>query len=66
MISLYPTNQDFSEFIRLTELWQDGEYVKVGNIINDENWPSSRVAEFCAYIAKYLGTQQLDIFYKFL
>ena len=35
-----------TEYIELTELWQDGEYVEVANIINNENWKPVRVAEF--------------------
>ena len=54
-----------TEFIHLTEMWQDGEYNKVGDIINTEAWSQSRVAEFCAYFSKYLPTQ-LNLLYKFL
>jgi hypothetical protein len=59
--SMYPT-----EFIDLTELWQDGEFNKVGEIINNEKWNPARVAEFSAYMCKYLGTTQLNLLYKFL
>jgi len=55
-----------TEFIVLTELWQDGEYIKVGKIINKEEWKPSEVAKFCSYFNKYLGTNQLNILYKFL
>ena len=55
-----------TEFINLTELWQDGEYSEVGTIINNEAWSPKRVAEFSAYVAKYLGLSQLNILYKFL
>ena len=55
-----------TEFITLTDLWQDGKYLEVGDIINKERWTPNRVAEFCAYVYKYLGTNQLDILYKFL
>ena len=53
-------------FIELTELWQDGEVNKVGLIINEEGWGPAKVAEFCAYVAKYLGLNQLEVLYKFL
>ena len=59
--SMFPT-----EFIDVTEMWQDGDYNKVGDLIKNERWSSSRVAEFCAYLNKYLGTRELDVFYKFL
>ena len=55
-----------TEFIDLTELWQDGEYNKVGEVINNERWSRARVAEFSAYFGKYLGTTQLNLLYKFL
>ena len=58
--SMFPT-----EFVDLTELWQDGEYSKVGEIINNERWSRARVAEFSAYFGKYLPTQ-LNLLYKFL
>ena len=59
--SMFPT-----EFIDLTELWQDGEYNKVGEIINNEKWNPARVAEFSAYMCKYLGITQFNLLYKFL
>jgi len=55
-----------TEFLELTELWQDGDYHGVGSIINKESWKPARVAEFCAYVAKYLGLNQLEVLYKFL
>ena len=55
-----------TEFHVLTELWQDHLYNDVGQIINQEKWSPDRVAEFCAYFCKYLGTSQLGILYKFL
>lgn len=55
-----------TEFIELTELWQDGGYYEVGATINTEKWKPVRVAEFCSYVAKYLGTTQLNLLYKFL
>lgn len=55
-----------TEFIQLTELWKDGEYNTLGRIINEESWGIAQVAEFCAYFAKHLGLNQLNILYKFL
>ena len=56
----------YTEFITLTEMWQDGKYLEVGNIIASENWSPSTTAEFCAYFCKFLGTTQLEILYKFI
>jgi len=55
-----------TEYIELTEMWQDGSYSQVGDIIRRERWLPRQVAEFCAYLTKYLGTSQLEIFHKFL
>ena len=55
-----------TEFINVTEMWQDGKYLEVGELIHKEDWDASRVAEFCAYANKYLGTTQLNLLYKFL
>lgn len=55
-----------TEFIILTEMWKEGKYLDVGEIIFTEEWSHARLAQFCAYFAKYLGLSQLNILYKFL
>ena len=55
-----------TEYIKLTDLWNDGQYLEVGRIINNEQLNPTEVAKFCAYFTKYLGTHQLDILHKFL
>jgi hypothetical protein len=55
-----------TEYITLTELWQDGDFNEVGSIITSENWNPRRVSEFCSYFCKYLGTTQLELVHKFL
>lgn len=55
-----------SEYIQLTDLWNDGEYAELGHIMKEESWTNSEIAEFCAYFAKYCGLNQLAILYKFL
>ena len=47
-------------------MWKNGEYTQAADIIRKENWPLHKVAEFCAYMAKYLGMDELNIFHKFL
>ena len=54
-----------TEYIELTELWQDGDYYEVGSIINKEKWTQARIAEFCAYVSKYIPFA-LPTLYKFL
>ena len=53
-------NTGYIYFIRCNE------YIKIGKIINQEDWNPSEVAKFCAYFNKYLGSTQLNILYKFL
>jgi hypothetical protein len=60
------TNTKYSEFVNLTEMWQDGYYLKVGELIANEKWGHCRLAEFCSYVAKHLGVNQLNLLYKFL
>jgi hypothetical protein len=55
-----------TDYITLTELWQDGEYNMVGNIIHAEDWSRTRLAEFCSYFAKFLGQRELDLLHKFI
>jgi hypothetical protein len=55
-----------TEFIALTEMWQDGLFSEVGEVINNENWNRARVAEFCFYFNKYLGRGQLEVLHKFI
>ena len=55
-----------TKYITLTDLWNDGEYAELGNIVQKEQWSPQKVAEFCAYFAKYCGVNQLNILYKFL
>ena len=55
-----------TEFIELTEMWHDGLYNQVGDVINNENWSRARVAECCLYFNKYVGGASLNVLYKFL
>jgi|11BtaG_2_1085332.scaffolds.fasta_scaffold90956_2 hypothetical protein len=55
-----------TEYIKLTDLWNNGQYLEVGNIINNEKWNPTEVAKFCAYFTKYLGVNQLNVLHKFL
>jgi hypothetical protein len=55
-----------TEYITLTDLWYKGKYLEVGKIINKENWPPKRVAEFCIYFGQHLGLSELKLLPKFL
>ena len=53
-----------TDFINLTELWQDGKYTKVGDALRPLG--ARQVSEFCAYFSKYVGVGQLQILHKFI
>jgi len=54
------------QYLKLTEMWQNAQYNEVGRYINNAGWLPREMAEFCAYFCKYLGTNQLNILYKFI
>jgi hypothetical protein len=55
-----------TEYITLTELWKDGQYLQVGDAIRNERWSAHRVAEFCAYFSKYVGVNDLNTLHRFI
>lgn len=55
-----------TKYIKLTDLWNNGEYAQLGHIMKEESWSPREVAEFCAYFAKYCGVGQLEVLYKFI
>ena len=55
-----------TEYITLTELWKDGQYLQVGDTIRNERWSAHRVAEFCAYFVKYVGLNDLNSLHRFI
>tara|TARA_B100000085_G_scaffold264351_1_gene271215 strand:+ start:1976 stop:2149 length:174 start_codon:yes stop_codon:yes gene_type:complete len=52
--------------IELTDMWNNGQYLDVGEVMANEEWSPAQVAEFCAYFAKYVGLNELNNLYKFL
>jgi hypothetical protein len=58
--------KSITEYIILTELWNNGEYLKVGKTIKSEKWSACRMAEFCAYFVKYVGASQLNSLHRFI
>jgi hypothetical protein len=55
-----------TKFIVLTDLWSNGKYIEVGDIIRAESWKPSRIAEFCLYFVKYMGLREFELLHKFL
>ena len=55
------TNSKTTSFIDLTEMWQDGKYFEVTEIIENEDWDSARVVQFCSYFTRYLGAKELNV-----
>lgn len=64
-MSLYTTMKE-TEFITLTEMWQDGKYLEVTEVIADEDWSHGRLVRFCDYMAKYLGIKELNVFSRMI
>tara|TARA_A100001011_G_scaffold326652_1_gene350320 strand:- start:2107 stop:2298 length:192 start_codon:yes stop_codon:yes gene_type:complete len=52
------------DYLAMSELWRDGEYNTVGEHIT--TWPAKKIVEFCGYFAKYIGSRDLAVLYKFL
>ena len=55
-------------FPTLTELWRDGKYIEVANIIAHTAPFSNRanLIDFCVYLHKYLGSNDLQILQKLI
>ena len=50
-----------TEFIKLTDLWYQGDYNQVGNIIKNENWDKIKAFECCQIFCFQL-LKKFDIF----
>ena len=55
-----------TEYIKLTEMWQDGHYLEVADAIASEDWDYATFAEFCGYFIKYLGLKEFSVFQRVL
>ena len=55
-------------FPTLTELWRDGKYIEVANIVAHTAPFSNRanLIDFCVYLHKYLGSNDLQILQKLI
>mgnify|MGYP001234687073 CR=1 FL=1 len=53
-----------TEYITLTEMWQDGQYAEVADTIATEDWDHSALVGFCAYFIKYLGLKEFSVFQR--
>ena len=55
-------------FPTLTELWLDGKYIEVANIIAHTAPFSNRanLINFCVYFEKYVGKEELKILQKLI
>jgi hypothetical protein len=57
-----------TDFIQLTEMWQNREFNKVAEVICDskEFLEKDRLIDFCAYFQKYLGENELKVLSKLI
>jgi len=55
-------------FVDLTDLWQDGQYLEVTDyILHSEQFSiRSNLIDFCVYLNKHLGSKELDILQKLI
>ena len=65
--------EDFLEarddlFPTLTELWRDGKYIEVANIVAHTAPFSNRanLIDFCVYFEKYLGADELKVLQRLI
>ena len=56
----------YTEFIILTDLWQDHRYEEISRILSKEEWPRARVVQFCGYFAKHVGMNELQVLHLFV
>lgn len=56
----------YTEFIILTEMWHDHKYQEIGKLLHHEDWPRSRMVEFCSYFAKHVGLDDLKVLHLFV
>jgi hypothetical protein len=61
-------NQNTFDFVELTELWQDGRYDLVVDYVRHSEQFSNRanLIDFCIYLHKYLGSNDLQILQKLI
>lgn len=57
---------DKTDFIVLTELWNDHQYEEISRIIEAEDWPRNRLVHFCSYFAKHIGVRELSVLHLFI
>jgi len=52
--------------IELTDLWFEGEYEQVAEIIRDSKdfLEKDRLIDFCLYFDKYVGRRELEVLQK--
>ena len=52
--------------IELTDLWFEGEYEQVAEIIRDSKdfLEKDRLTDFCLYFDKYVGRRELEVLQK--
>lgn len=56
----------YTEFIVLTERWQNHQYEEFGDVFKNENWPPARIIQFCSYFAKHVGMNELQVLHLFV
>lgn len=47
-------------------MWRDNQYEEIGRLLEKENWPRSRLVQFCGYFAKHVGIDELKVLHLFV
>ena len=55
-----------TENIHLSDMWHDGKYKEVADLITEENWSHSDIVNLSLYFVKFVGTRDLRVLMKLL
>ena len=50
--------------LEITDLWYEGKYEEVAQVIKQENWSTDRTIDFCLYFSKYVNKGDLQVLQK--
>ena len=47
-------------------MWHDHKYEEIGELMEREKWPRSRMVQFCSYFARHVGLEDLKVLHLFV
>jgi hypothetical protein len=65
---MHKSEEKLFDFAELTELWRDGRFGLVVDYVRHSEQFSDRanLIDFCVYLNKYLGTEELQVLQKLI